>query len=129
MIMQKVNLIKDSEAVCASCGSNLFDVTKIKYEGESVQMELFTEELFSCRSCGTRFVIRYDIFDNEGHINHQVFTGDVNDHRHHWQDNFSEEQKAVIGDHLKLCQECNNRLAEETLMDGWLGNIIHRGRS
>lgn len=124
---QKIN-ISQEKATCIKCGANLLDIRNIKWLQKEILGETFREELFECRKCGSAFIIHYDLFDSEGHINPASFTGDINDPTYNWQDNLSEEQKKAFEEHLKKCPICRDRLDEEYLKDAWFADIIHGAR-
>lgn len=121
---QKINIAQEN-AVCIKCKANLLDIRNIRWLQKDVLGPTFREELFQCRSCGSEFVIRYDLFDKEGHVDPRAFTEDINDPSYNWQDNLSPEQKKLVEDHLKECEICRDRLIEENLNDAWFASIIH----
>ena len=121
--LQKINII-DTKAICNECG-NILELGNFTYSGISKDSSTFREEKCICNQCKTPFIIRYDIFDSEGHIYPRVFSEDPNDHSYNWQDNLTQEQKESIAGHLKDCQICNSRLSNENLLDAWFADIIH----
>ena len=124
---QRVNIGKSREG-CRKCGTNLLDVSNFRYTEEFVSGPTYREELCICKTCNTPFVLRYELFDKKGHVYSRVFTEDVNDPQHNWQDNLTEEQKKLISEHLETCEVCKDRLSNEILSDAWFGSIIHRGK-
>lgn len=125
--LQVIN-ISDEQALCTGCGSDLLDIINFQYDGQTITTPTCSEEMCSCKKCKTKFLIRYDLFDQEGHINQRVFTGDINNNDYNWQDNLSEEQKGAISKHLKECKTCQDRLEDETLKDAWFSSIIHNNK-
>lgn len=123
---QKVNISQD-HAYCQKCHADILDIINFRYGGKIILEPTFREELCECRHCGTPFVIRYDLFDEDGHIEPRVFTGDSNDPEYNWQEKLSENQKEVIACHLRGCKECQERLEAEMLTDAWFASIIHQG--
>lgn len=117
-----------SDAPCRICGVDLLDINNIKYSGSCNNTETTREELCICRKCGTSFILKYNIFTEDGHIDRRMFSGDINDYTHNWQDNFTDKQKEKIGKHLKNCRKCSDNLEEETLADSWFSSLIHMGR-
>lgn len=126
MSPQKVNII-DEHAVCIKCKAKIFD--DFKFTGKMILEPTFREELCVCGNCEAEFIIHYDLFDKNGHIEPRIFTGDVNDPKYNWQDSLSDEQKKVIAIHLRGCEECKNRLADEILTDALFASLIHGERN
>lgn len=124
---QKVDINNDS-IKCVECGSLLTRLSGFVYAGESRSGLTFKEELCKCRSCQHLFVMRYELFDQEGHILSKVFTGDINNPNYNWQELLTEEQKKAISDHLRDCKICQDRLSEEILSDAWLSNFMNELR-
>lgn len=122
--MQTV-LISSKTAVCESCGADIREIKNIKYAGTTVNGPTYREELYECRKCSTKFIIRYEFIEADGHINSRTFSSDVNDPNYNWQEALTEEQKKLVSGHLKTCKLCNDKLSEEMLMDAWFASIIH----
>lgn len=117
--------IKDKSAVCDTCGIDILDINNFKYLGIVVKHKRYSKELCECLN-HHKFWIRYDIYDDQGHINPEMFTGDPNDTNYtFWQTHFSEEQKKHLLKHFVHCEECRDRFNEETLIDGWFADLIH----
>ena len=112
-------------APCVKCGSNLAELGNFTYSGVTNNHPGQRDEQCKCKSCGEIFTLQYNFFDDTGHIQTYVFNGDVNDLTYDWQDQLTSEQKTEIGNHLKVCKTCNDRLAEETLSDAWLAALLH----
>lgn len=127
MSLQKVNISED-HAYCTKCNADILDIINFRFTGKVTLEPTFREELCECLHCGTRFVIHYDLFDKNGHVEPRIFTGDVNDPKYNWQDSLSDEQKTLIADHLHECEECRERLADEMLSDAWFASVIHGGK-
>lgn len=127
MSPQKVNISQD-HAYCRKCEADILDIINFEYAGKTILKPMFREELCKCRHCGTPFVLRYDLFDEDGHVEPRVFTGDVNNPDYDWPDLLSEGQREVIADHLRNCEECQERLETEMLTDAWFASIIHGGK-
>jgi len=125
--IQKIN-IADQHASCQVCGADITDINNFHYAGKTNMETLWFEELCVCLNCGTQFLIHYDIFNSDGHINPRTFTGDVNNLEYNWQDNLTDEQKSLIAKHLHECPACCDRLSEEQLLDAWFGSIIKVAR-
>ena len=121
---QTVNINAD-KVTCSSCGAKMLELGNFKFINIHKTDPSYTEELCVCKNCEKEFIIRYDIFDDDGHIQSRVFTGDINDPRYNWQDSLTEEQKSNIASHIKDCQVCIDRLSEEQLMDARFSSIIH----
>ena len=118
--------INSETAFCSKCNTNILELSNFKYAGETYHYPKYSEELCECRKCGSKFLLRYDIFDDHGHINREVFTGDPNDPSYtFWQANLSEEQKKIMFEHFTECLVCQNRFNEEVLADGWFASLIH----
>ena len=122
--MQIINLTKEIEA-CQHCGNNLSILGSFTYKGDTVNDSKQKFELCTCKKCGQDFTLHYDLFDDDGHVQSFVFNGDINDPTYNWQDQLTPEQKVEIESHLKSCQICRDRLAEEMLSDAWLASIMH----
>jgi uncharacterized protein with PIN domain len=122
--LQKIN-ISDEFAVCSNCGANILDIANFKYEEKCETGPKYREEVNSCKKCGTQFILRYDLFDQDGHIHPRVFSEDPNDPKYNWTDILTKEQKEVIATHLKDCPICNKRLESELELDVWFSSILH----
>ena len=120
---QKINI--NEPATCLNCGADIHDITNIRYAEKYVTGPKFREELNFCKKCGTEFILRYDLFDHEGHIHPRVFSEDPNDPKYNWTDLLTDEQKKVIAEHLKDCPVCNKRLMEQIELDVWFSSILH----
>lgn len=121
--LQKVN-IATTHAACRYCGTDIMELDHFRYAGKTITGPRFFEELCICLGCNAKFLIHYDLFDQQGHINSRTFTGDVNNPDYNWQDSLTEEQKGLIAEHLRICPTCSDRLSEETLSDAWFAGII-----
>ena len=122
--MQVINITDDS-ALCSQCGSDLGELGSFIYDHVTTNTASQKDEQCRCKKCDTPFILHYDFFDSDGHINSFVFTGDVNDPSYNWQDVLTEEQKKEIGTHLLSCPSCAERLDEELITDAWLASLIH----
>ena len=122
--MQFVNL-NDDEAPCSKCGTNLATLGTFRLVEEKESTSREKKELCKCTNCGKDFILHYDLFDKDNHINNFVFGGDVNDPAYNWQDQLTKSQKIEIGEHLKTCTICNGRLINEITSDAWLASLIH----
>ena len=122
--LQKINITEDN-AFCKSCRANLLDIGNIKFIKNSISGSNFSEELYLCRHCNQEFIIRYELFDKEGHIQRSVFSEDPNDPKFNWPDLLTAEQKLAISDHLKSCDTCNKRLIEGIESNVWFASLIH----
>jgi hypothetical protein len=116
--------INNDQAICEHCGSNISDIINFLYANRTEAHALYSDEYCICKKCKSTFIIRYDIFDPEGHIYSRVFSEDINDATYRWQDHLTVDQKNVIAEHLKECVVCHNRLSQEILTDAWLKSII-----
>ena len=125
--LQKVN-IADEQAACSNCGANILDIANFRYAEKCETGPRFREEVNVCKKCGTEFILRYDLFDEEGHIHPRVFSDDPNDPKYNWQDLLTQEQKDTIAAHLKDCQICNDRLTDEQLDNARFASILHQNR-
>ena len=123
--LQMVNVIKNKER-CKRCGTNILDIANFKYSNKFFSTPNYREELCECKNCGTPFILRYNLFDEDGHVYRRVFSGDINNPKYNWQDNLTEEQIKTIAEHLESCQICARRLSEEMLSDAWLASVVHR---
>ena len=122
--MQTVN-IQAETAPCKVCKSDLAILGRFTYLGVTINSARQKDERCKCNSCHTEFILHYDFFDKEGHINSFIFSGDVNDPTYNWQDQLTPEQTKEIGEHLCSCKICNDRLNEEVISDAWLASLLH----
>jgi hypothetical protein len=122
--MQIVNL-KDDVVHCSVCGTNLAILGTFTHIGVKNNTPNSKDELCQCNKCKNEFVLHYDFFDEEGHVNSFIFGGDINDPEYNWQDQLTLEQKEAIGKHLKTCKICNERLINEVASDAWLASLVH----
>jgi len=121
---QHINIAMD-HAKCTGCGRNILDIGNIKFVRNASSGAKYREEVYVCRECGTEFILRYDLFDDKGHIHQRVFSGDPNDPKYNWPDILDQEQKQEIAKHLKDCPVCNERLTKEIELDVWFANVLH----
>jgi len=115
----------DEEAPCSECGRNLAELGRFTYVGTTINSATHKEEECQCKNCGQHFILRYQFFGEDGHVNSFVFNGDINDPTYNWQDQLTLDQKKSISDHLKTCDVCMQRMTDETLSDAWLASLIH----
>ena len=125
--MQIANLNEDL-IPCSKCGTNLSVLGSFVHIGVKENTYQKKDEICKCKKCGTEFIIHYEFFDEEGHVNSFVFSGDINDLEYNWQDQLTDEQKKAIGEHLKTCEICNKRLVEEVASDAWLASLLHKNK-
>jgi len=122
--MQIVNL-NDDLSPCSKCGTNLSILGKFIHTGVKENTATKKDEICKCLTCNEEFILHYEFFDENGHVNSFVFSGDVNDPSYNWQDQLTNEQKIAIGEHLKTCEICNKRLVDEVASDAWLASLVH----
>jgi uncharacterized protein with PIN domain len=123
--MQIANL-NDDLIPCSKCGVNLSVLGSFVHVGVKENTSRKKDEICKCKNCGTEFILHYAFFDEEGHVNSFVFSGDINDPEYNWQDLLTPEQSKAIGEHLKICEICNKRLIDEVASDAWLASLIHK---
>ena len=116
-------------ALCNVCGTNLVVLGNFFYESKDINKPRYRDEICTCRNCGRRFVMRYQYFNNEGHIKSFLFCEDPNDPDYDWADQLSPEQKSEIKSHLEKCQRCTSALVSEQLSDAWFASLLHEHRS
>jgi len=117
--------INEETVLCNNCGTNILDIANYFFDHETVAKPYYWEELCVCKGCGNNFILRYNIFDKEGHIYSSVFSEDINNPEYHWLDQLNDSQKEVITDHIKDCDICRERISQELLADAWLKELIH----
>jgi hypothetical protein len=122
--MQTVNN-QDESASCTVCNSDLTVLGSFTYLGVTINYPRQKDENCKCNKCNTEFILHYEFFDKDGHVNNFIFGGDVNDPTYNWQDQLTSDQKKEIGQHLYSCLICNERLNEEVTSDAWLASLIH----
>jgi hypothetical protein len=110
---------------CSKCGNNLAGLGNFTYTGFSIDTANKKEEFCKCKKCGKIFILRYEYFNEKGHIKPFIFNGDVNDSTYSWQDQLTTDQRIAITSHIKTCVICTNRMTEEILSDTWFASIIH----
>jgi hypothetical protein len=127
---RNVQIVKctSNNSRCRSCGANLSELGSFQYSGIEYNAPKYRLERNSCKKCGKEFLLRYDFFDPENHIDEMVFNGDVNDEMYRWQSILTKEQVGIIDKHLAGCPICSRRHDESILFDAFLGSII-RGQS
>jgi len=126
--MKKV-LISQNNVKCSCCGTLISDIANFYYDGITISEPTYREEKCRCRKCDTAFILRYDLFDSNGHIQQIIFSEDVNDPDYKWYDILSHGQKREIEKHLKSCSKCLDRLTKEQLSEAWLGSILQELRA
>jgi len=121
--MQIVNISEES-VICDKCQSSigLGNFTYIKDHSQDARTK---QELCSCNNCEAEFILQYDFFNAEGHINPYIFGGDVNDPTYNWQDQLTPDQQKEIGTHLSACSLCSDKLTHEMGIEAWLASMIH----
>ena len=122
--MQIINN-QDETASCKVCDSDLTVLGSFTYLGVTFNFPRFKNEQCRCNKCQTEFTLHYELFDKDGHINNFVFGGDINDTTYNWQDQLTIYQKEEIGEHLRTCQICIERLNDEVTSDAWLASLLH----
>ena len=123
--MQIVNIMSEESTPCSVCGRNLNELGNFVYLGFTKNSLREKDEQCKCTKCGTEFIMHYDYFDSDGHINSFVFNGDINDPSYNWQDQLTSEQTIEIAEHLTTCNVCSNRLNDEIASDAWLASLLH----
>lgn len=123
--MQIINIFEES-APCAGCGQELTVLGNFNFKGHAESPATRKDELCACKNCGTEFIIRYEFFDKDGHVNSFVFNGDINDASYDWQKQLTDAQIRKIADHIRNCKICSDRLTEEMLSDAWMASILRR---
>lgn len=118
--------INEEEALCKKCGADIMDIKNIAYDGKYKVDPKYREELCHCKSCNTKFIMHYDIFDKNGHVCSRVFSEDINNPEFHWQDLYTDVQVKGIIAHMVSCKICQDKLSEEILNDAWLASVIHK---
>lgn len=121
--LQKVD-IGSNEELCKSCNTNLTDIASFIFKDEIHAEPKYWQELCECRSCGTKFVMHYDIFDSGGHIYQRIFSEDINNEQYSWTEDLNKEQKKEISDHLENCEICKERLAQEQLAEALVNDFM-----
>jgi hypothetical protein len=103
MEKRKIRVIKvdDPNGRCAACGAGLSELGSFHFAGETINTVKYRLELNACKNCGKQFLLRYDIFDLNHHVNANIFQNDVNDVTFTWQSLWSAKQLQGIP-HLKL---------------------------
>lgn len=121
--------INEDIVLCRHCGSNIVDIANYMYDGDKILYASYWEELCVCKECGNNFILQFHIFDKAGHIYSSIFSEDINNPEYQWQEELTDEQKEVIADHIKDCEECRDRLSQEILTDAWLKDFIEALKS
>lgn len=119
--------IEENEPVCNVCGTELslgaFTFLNVAENRPRIRLELNR-----CNNCGAEFLLRFRLFDQNGHIPPYVFSGDINDSSFEWQSIWTPEQQAAILAHMENCRECQTRRDDQALSDAWFGDIIHSSK-
>jgi hypothetical protein len=121
-----IQIVRSSSAGarCRACGRSLEQLGTFNYLGGSdLNAPRYRLEKNVC-GCGKEFYMRYDFFDREGHINSDLFNGDINNASFQWQSLLTEEQLRIVEKHLSGCQICRNRHDEVILEDAAIGAVI-----
>jgi hypothetical protein len=108
------------------CRLNLAELGNFEFVANYSSSERSKEEYCACKRCGEGFLLHYDFFDSEGHIQPFVFGQDINDPMYNWQNALTPEQVATVEQHLKGCNDCSRLLNEEMLSDAWFGAVMHQ---
>ena len=116
--------ISEVDIKCHKCGIDITDIANLYYDGITLNENTFREEKCRCRNCDTPFLLHYNLFDKNGHINQRVFSEDVNDPSYDWMELLSGGQKRFIEKHLHDCQLCQDSLVKEQLSNAWFGDLI-----
>ena len=121
--------INEDIVLCDHCGTNLIDVANYTFDGNTVSESYYWDETCTCKGCNSKFILRYNIFDKEGHIYPSIFSEDINNPEYNWQEILNDIQKEVITEHLTDCEVCRDRLSQEMLSDAWFKDFIESIRS
>ena len=116
----------DSEyAPCLECGNDLSELGSFEYAKIELNEDKYKKEFCTCKKCGKVFIIRYDFFNSEGHIQEFVFSEDINNPESNWQDIFTFGQRLAFKEHLKECVVCCSKLDETLLLDSWVLELLN----
>ena len=114
--------------VCIIC-NRPFILETVKYLKENFEEAIYSDSLYS-HDCGTKFVMRYFILDDEGHINSDIFSEDLRNPKRKWQDYYTKEQLSFIESHLVSCGHCrevaDNALIKEVEFNEFVELIKRR---
>jgi len=116
--------INEEIVLCRICGTNIVDIANYIFDNETIAEPYYWEERCTCKGCANNFILRYNVFDKEGHIYSSVFSEDINNPEYNWLDKLSDSQKEVITEHITACEVCRERLSQELLADAWLKELI-----
>jgi hypothetical protein len=125
--MRVIN-VNDPNGRCIACGARLSSLGSFQYAGETARETTDTAkyrlEKNACAQCGKEFWLRYDIFDDNGHISEMVFNGDINDPEYDWRMLWSKKQVDKIQKHLATCPICCDLQDKVMLEDAMIGSFI-----
>jgi hypothetical protein len=113
----------NENARCRHCGRTV-ELGSFKYAGEVNDYPKYRLEKNVC-NCGKEFLMRFNLFDKNGHIDRNVFNGDLNDPNYQWRDLWTKEQVEALDAHMAICKDCMAQHDEVVLEDAVLGAIIH----
>ena len=121
----------DTIKLCRGCKReiNVLSLLQFKYLGKQLFESRYLDELMQCRHCKTNFIIRWNLFDKDGHILSRVFSEDPNDLNVSWMDSLSESQKKEIANHMSNCIICQNKLNESQLETAQFSALLNRLRT
>jgi hypothetical protein len=126
MKTKQIAQISEETVPCSTCGNNVIELGHHAFTGHSKNSPTQKDEECLCRLCGKEFLLHYEFFDVDGHVNNFVFNGDINNPAYNWQDQLTVDQKNIIGEHLRTCSICSDRLEHEIISDVWLASLMHK---
>ncbi len=127
---QHVVRITDPNARCRNCGNNLSELGSFNViAGETIyDGPKFRLEPNKCKACGKQFLLRYDLFDRDGHVSECVFRAfDINDDSFDFRSLWTPEQIKQIENHAFAgtgCATCISAYNEAVLDEAKLKSLF-----
>jgi hypothetical protein len=109
-----------SKIKCRNCDQNLTDINNTTYLKQRWGSPKYWDELCQCDDCGNKFILRYELFDKEGHVYLFVFTEDINNPNYNWIDNLNNKQRIAVTRHVEQCSICQKKIEDQLCMDAIL---------
>jgi hypothetical protein len=106
------------------CGQDFSELTNTKYTGKEENFPAYKLEHFKCKKCKKPFVVRYDLLDENGHLDDLVFADDPNDPEASLMSYFSNEQKNLVANHLISCEHCRQKRDEAILENALVADFL-----
>lgn len=111
---------------CKHCNTDLTDINNSTYLKKRWGNSKYWDELCQCDNCESKFILRHELFDENGHVHLFVFAEDINNSAYNWTDNLNNKQKISVAKHVEQCSICKKKIENQLCMDAELKAIFRK---